>query len=343
MTMDDVDIEGAITRNLFRTDSDTDEDEEDVDLGSTEEEESNSNEDTDTDNPSNGSGYIVRREVMHVVLEEQQTGSIAQRLWPAAEYLAKFVLEVDSSSRADDLNETSRSFSSDRKEPVLDALKELLGPQNTSKVLPIIELGAGVGLTGMELATQLSVKVLLTDLEVGLPLLQTNAVLNQESYRLGMDAVTVQKLGWGEEEDYQKALDWYHELVASTAIEMQLPLLILGSDCVYWECLHEPLEDTLCKLLSSAPPGSMCLLANMRRWKRDNTFYQSIGKRTRTPTHELQCTCLQETVRRDVGSEQREIMRVFAVQWVERERERERNGGRRGDNDKGKSVTTVYI
>jgi hypothetical protein len=333
---DDADMEGAITRSLFRTDSDSDEDEEDIliDLGSTEEEASNE------DTPANGNGNTVRREVMHVVLEEQQTGSIAQRLWPAAEYLAKFVLAVDSSSRGTDENDTtSRSFSSDRKEPVLEVLKELLGPQNTCKVLPIIELGAGVGLTGIELATQLSVKVLLTDLEVGLPLLQTNAVLNQERYRLGTDAVTVQKLGWGVEEDYQKALDWYHELVASTAIEMQLPLLILGSDCVYWECLHEPLEDTLCSLLSSAPPGSMCLLANMRRWKRDNTFYQSIGKRTRTPTHELQCTCLQETVRRDAGTEQREIMRVFAVQWVQRER----NASRRGDNDKGRSVTTVYI
>jgi predicted O-methyltransferase YrrM len=88
-------------------------------------------------------------------------------LWPAAEYLAHFVLAVDSSSRESDGTDPSpRSFSSDRKEPVLEVLKELLGPRNTSKVLPIIELGAGVGLTGIELATQLSVKVLLTDLEI---------------------------------------------------------------------------------------------------------------------------------------------------------------------------------
>jgi hypothetical protein len=315
--MDDAEMEGAITRSLFRTDSDSDE--EDI-IGSTEEEEV-SNEDTSTPETSSnsGTGSTVRREVMHVVLEEQQTGgSIAQRLWPAAEYLANFVVTVDSSSRASDENDTSgRSFSSDRKEPVLEVLKELLGPQNTN-VLPIIELGAGVGLTGIELATQLSARVLLTDLEIGLPLLQKNALLNQEGYRLGTDAVDVMKLGWGVPEDYQKALDWYLELATAAAVPMPLPLLILGSDCVYWECLHEPLEDTLCRLLSAAPPGSMCLLANMRRWKRDNTFYQSIGKRTRTQTHELQCTCLQETVRRD-GTE-REIMRVFAVQWVQRQR-----------------------
>lgn len=331
MSMDDADMEGAITRSLFRTDSDSDEEDIDVLIGSMKEDEAcSSNEDKDSISPSSASepatSSTVRRQVMHVVLEEQETGgSIAQRLWPAAEYLAKFVLAVDSSSRGSDETSASRSFSSDRKEPVLEVLKQLLGPQNTSKVLPVIELGAGVGLTGIELATQLSVKVLLTDLEIGLPLLQTNALLNQERYRLGTDAVTVQKLGWGVEEDYQKALDWYHELAGTSADKQQqhLPLLIMGSDCVYWECLHEPLEDTLCRLLSSAPPGSMCLLANMRRWKRDNTFYQAIGKRTRTPTHELQCTCLQETVRRDAGTEHREIMRVFAVQWVERQRQRD--------------------
>jgi hypothetical protein len=311
--MDDADIEGTITRSLFRTDSDSDSDEEEMCSAG---EVLISNEDTPSlsSEPAMCSGSTVRREVMHVVLEEQQIGvSIHNKLWPAAEYLANFVLAVASSRGSDETS--SRSFSSDRKELVLEVLKELLAHPNTSNnVLPIIELGAGVGLTGIELATQLSVRVLLTDLDIGLPLLQKNAHLNQEGYRLGPDAVDVQKLGWGVEEDYQKALHWYHDI----ADAMQVPLLILGADCVYWESLHEPLEDTLCQLLSSAPTGSMCLLANMRRWKRDNTFYQSLGKRTRTQTHELQCTCLQETVRRD-GTD-REIMRVFAVQWVQRQR-----------------------
>jgi hypothetical protein len=328
--MDDSDyIEGAITRNLFRTDSDSDE-EEDLLVGLTEEvlvlsNEVNEDSDTSATATSSGRSAVVRREIMHVVLEEQQEGgSIAERLWPAAEYLAKFVLsiakEVASSSSQ---NESSRSFSSDRKEIVLEVLKELLVPpqnntlSNDEHVLPIVELGAGIGLTGIELATQLSVRVLLTDLEVARPLLQKNALLNQESYLLGPNAVEVLKLGWGVEEDYQTALDWYHEVSANSDAK-QTPLLILGSDCVYWENLHEPLEDTLYRLLSLAPVKSMCLLATVRRWKRDNTFYQNLGKRTRTATHELQCTCLQETVRRN-GTE-REIMRIFAVQWVERQR-----------------------
>jgi hypothetical protein len=47
---------------------------------------------------------------------------------------------------------------------------------------------------------------------------------------------------------------------------------------------------------------------------------QNLGKRTRTATHELQCTCLQETVRRNENGTEREIMRIFVVQWVERQR-----------------------
>jgi hypothetical protein len=314
--MDDADLEGAITRSLFRTDSDSDEEEQD-EVVSNNEEALRSSEPSMSTSTSTSTSSTVRREIMHVVVEEQQTGgSIAHRLWPAAEYLANFVLAVVAvaSSSRDGSDEKSLDSSCDKKELALEVLKVLLVPQNTSSVLPIIELGAGIGLTSIELATQLPVRVLLTDLQIGLPLLQKNALLNQESYRLGPDAVQVQKLGWGEQEDYRKALHWYHELTAT----VQVPLLILGSDCVYWENLHEPLEDTLFRLLSAAPPGSICLLAGMRRWKRDNTFYQSLGKRTRTQTHELQCTCLQETVKRD-GTE-REIMRVYAVQWVQRQR-----------------------
>jgi hypothetical protein len=106
MSMDDnADIEGAITRSLFRTDSDSDE--EDIDMGTTEEV-CISKENTTNPSPETSSGSTVRREVMHVVLEEQETGgSIAQRLWPAAEYLAKFVLAVDSSSRGSDETDPS--------------------------------------------------------------------------------------------------------------------------------------------------------------------------------------------------------------------------------------------
>jgi hypothetical protein len=68
---DDADIEGVITRSLFRTDSDSDE--EDTDMGSTEEV-CISKENTTNPSPETSSGSTVRREVMHVVLKEQETG-----------------------------------------------------------------------------------------------------------------------------------------------------------------------------------------------------------------------------------------------------------------------------
>jgi hypothetical protein len=315
--MEDVDIEGAVTRSLFRTNSDSEEEEEANVEQSVAAASNNHNDELQSLASKN-----VRRKIMHVLLEEQQTGaSIAQRLWPAAEHLAQFVLDTvaPSDGAANGSNSTvpvTPSTRSERQQAALESLKKILRcDDNESSFISMLELGAGIGLTGIELATQLRATVLLTDLDEGLPLLQTNTVLNRERYQLGPhDTVQVRKLAWGNEEDCQYALEW-HEKGAAQPSD---PLLILGSDCVYHAHLHEPLEVTLCRILSSAPSGSVCLLAGMRRWKRDNTFYQSLGKRTRTQTHELQCTCLKETVRRE-GSE-REIMRVYAVQWVQRQR-----------------------
>jgi hypothetical protein len=141
--MDDADLEGAITRSLFRTDSDSDEEEQDEVVSNNEEALRSSEPSMST---STSTSSTVRREIMHVVVEEQQTGgSIAHRLWPAAEYLANFVLAVVAvaSSSRDGSDEKSLDSSCDKKELALEVLKVLLVPQNTSSVLPIIELGAG--------------------------------------------------------------------------------------------------------------------------------------------------------------------------------------------------------
>jgi hypothetical protein len=92
--------------------------------------------------------------------------------------------------------------------------------------------------------------------------------------------------------------------------------VIIGADLVYWEDLHLPLEKTLFQLLLAAPVGSVAVLAGMRRWKRDNTFYQSLGKRTRTNTHRLQCICIKEDVHRTINNE-RQVMRIYIVQCVQ--------------------------
>lgn len=281
---DDEEREGRITRSLFHTDSDSSDDyQQEGEIDNVEKEHETT--------------WVERQAVMHVVVEQRRLGgSIAERLWPAAEYLANFLLG----------QQTLDSHRPDEK-PLLADLRALLATEG----LPVVELGAGIGLTGLEMATQFPVKVLLTDLDAGLQLLKRNAEINQGRFRLGPHCIAVQRLEWSNKEDAKLALTWYRSQ------QSESPLLVLGSDCVYWEELHAPLESTLATILSSAPPGSTCLLAGMRRWKRDNAFYQTLGKRTRTATHQLRCECLDEQVTRTEQGK-REILRVYAVQWVVR-------------------------
>ena len=84
MVDDEASIEGAVNRYLFRTESDTDQDDDDDILG-----QNSLFTDTHENQPVD---VFVERQIMNVLLAEQHVGgSIAQRLWPAAQYLADFV------------------------------------------------------------------------------------------------------------------------------------------------------------------------------------------------------------------------------------------------------------
>jgi hypothetical protein len=326
---DNASAEGAVFQDLFGDDSsNSDNDDDDDD----DEPQHHSTEQPLTTQPTN---VFVQRSIMHVVIEEQQVGgSIAHRLWPPAEHLAKFV--TDCAKGELDLNHLVMSNNDPRKDNNQQQLRQEVLQTLQQKCLqqkcPILELGAGIGLTGLEIATQLDTQVLLTELEEGLLLLNRNVELNKHRFfRRGIDAVQVQKFYWGDDEQCQQALEWYHQSIENSGHPKKYggsstipPLLILGSDCVYFEELHKPLELALHGLLSQLPPHSLCLLAGVRRWKRDNAFYQSIlGKHTRTKTHQLRCTLLQETIQRNTNdNEQQEsspsrvVLRIYAVQWV---------------------------
>lgn len=303
MDNDDASIEGAVARDLFRTESDSDEDESPEIFG------------RDELNPQGGSGLIqsdqmqsldiyVERQVMGVMLAEQQVGgSIAQRLWPAAEFLADFVLSPQQGScslgRRENLKEAKEAVD------ICSTLAEIIGPRDPTGALHILELGAGIGLTGLQVATQLPCRVLLTDLKEAIPLLERNIKLNRAKFEYGEDAVTSQVLSWGNASDCEDALRW---------LPSDERILILAADCVYFKELQIPLEQTLAALLSQAPKGSICLIAGARRWKSDNLFYAKLGQRTRTATHQLSCVCLKETMSRDANG-RRDVLRVFGVQW----------------------------
>jgi hypothetical protein len=307
--MNEDEIEGAVTRNLFRTDSD-----------SSDEDDCHAVVDPIAENRRfSGTRATLRREVLHVTLEEKVGEvSIAQQLWPAAEFLARYILDVAESLETQasiDLNThvSICSRENEQRSSAFRALQEALESKNSEKAAPIIELGAGLGLTGLEIATQLSVHVLSTELEEGIPMLKTIITVNKSAFKLGEKAVEAQELMWGNKAQSQDALLWYERVCGG----VPRPLVVLGSDVVYWEELHDPLERTLYDLLSNTPPGSICILAGMRRWKSDTSFYKTLGKRSRTASHELYCSLLKEDLRRSEGS--RQIMRIYAVQWVERE------------------------
>mmetsp|Transcript_8943 Transcript_8943/g.20679 ORF Transcript_8943/g.20679 Transcript_8943/m.20679 type:complete len:287 (+) Transcript_8943:615-1475(+) len=277
---DDGSIEGAIVRNLFCTESDS------------EEETTTNNHETTNDNDKTQQQPVFRKfRVMDIWLEEQCIGgSIAQRLWPAAEYLANFCMKQ--------WNENHDSSS-------MNVGGNLFFP--TSSSTTILELGAGLGLTGLQLATQFPCRLILTDLPDAMPLLRRNVQLNQEAWRQRGSNVSTRVLEWGKPVEN----DIFAEISDNN-------LLILASDCVYWESLYEPLERTLAQLLSSSlqqQPSRFALLASVRRWKRDNTFFHQLGKKTKTKTHSLICTCVHGHVDVNDDDGKRQVMKIHHVQW----------------------------
>jgi hypothetical protein len=295
--MDNEEREGRVARDLFRTDSDTEE-EDDVEGEMSEEEEQ----------PSD----VVQRQIGNVVIEERQAGAtIAQRLWPAASYLTDYI---------DDLLSRTAGDNSDRLELREDSLRDSelekrIQAQfaDSTEHLSVLEVGAGIGLTGIDLATRFPAHVLLTDLQEALPLADRNIQLNCERFQVGPQAVQSRVLRWGDTGDGESMLrEWYQQL---PTLDSESPLLILGSDVVYFEELYKILEETLFHLLSQTP--AVVLLAGMRRWKRDTAFYQNLGKHSKTPTQQLSCTLLREQVGRTEAGE-REIFRIYAVELVEK-------------------------
>lgn len=338
--MDEDAREGRTTRNLFRTNSDSTDSSSDDDVDVLQQEAAFG------DAKTNEAAATIVRRILHVELEERTVGgSIEHRLWPAAEYLATFVLQrrrrhqsaaTQGGAWEAPTSETMRNASG--RSAALEALDGMMqcatsmstrgndaGSGSFYCPLKVLELGAGVGLTGLELASQMQIQILLTDLESALPLLRSNVERNQHQFARSASTVDFQKLEWDNADDIDNALAWYRGTSnnCDAATSTDRPILILGSDCVYWESLYQPLEATIAALLQRAAPRSMCLLAGMRRWKRDNHFYQHVlGKSSCTKAGHLSCVCIDEQVTRIAAKggggaeDERQVMRIYAVQWV---------------------------
>jgi hypothetical protein len=126
---------------------------------------------------------FLERPVLNICLYEcvRHIGtSIAEQLWPAAQYLAQYVINVNDCAwqpLPQDVSETNASNSASNQD-AREAVQKLFEQQ--SHPLRIVEVGAGVGMTGMQLATRFNAQALHTDLFKVVPLLERNIQLNQE-------------------------------------------------------------------------------------------------------------------------------------------------------------------
>lgn len=254
-----------------------------------------------------------------IKLKQQKQLGIAHQLWPAASFLCDY----------------------------LEANLSRLYPLQTS--FNVLELGAGIGLCGLFMSKLSTVeKVVLTDLECVQQLLRDNIHLNIDENRSSegkgssgldkqeliskesestaqalsstasssqqdADSVKVQSevLCWGVAEDVTRTLRQFPTLEpliqSSTG---QLPLLVIASDCVYWEHLFQPLYETLLHLTRH---GCHVIISHVRRWKRDSKFFQMC---TKTMLVEKLHEELDYVIEEFDGSRRRRVQRIYRIQAI---------------------------
>ncbi len=165
------------------------------------------------------------------MIEEKALG-IAHQLWPAAKFMCNYI----ESNHKDVLNASHSSIN-------------------------ILELGAGVGLCGLFVSSLIKVQhqdkkqnIIVTDLSEAIDRLNKNIELND----LG-DTVSAQVLSWGVESELDEVFARFNS-----------PPLVIAADCVYWECLFQPLFSTLQALTNR---GCEVVIAHVKRWKKDAKFF----------------------------------------------------------------------
>ena len=167
----------------------------------------------------------------------------------------------------------------------------------------------------------------------------TRSHANRDRFHPGA-SVQAQVLSWGNAKEAQQALN----LLSNKHHNNRDSLLIIAADCVYFSELHLPLEQTIVHLLQHHHHHdnnhSLCVLAGARRWKRDNAFYAKLGHKTKTATHRLVCECWDEQVQRNQDGGDRQVLRVYGIEWKDKknqgnpkEWERARNSPHRNKRD----------
>lgn len=187
-----------------------------------------------------------------IVLIERKHLGIAHQLWPAAGFLCDFFVKNEDilQSAISGVNSGTNKF-------------EKCAPDINHK-LCVLELGAGIGLCGMFIAAMMNRKaetsVVLTDLPEALDGLNQNVERNNLT-----ESVQSKVLSWGVCADVEAVMAEFGGRVP----------LVIAADCVYWECLYEPLFCTLKDLIGR---GCKVIISHVRRWKKDGKFFAMCKK-----------------------------------------------------------------
>jgi predicted nicotinamide N-methyase len=171
---------------------------------------------------------------IQVEIETNRIKGIAHQLWPAS-YLLSQQLQTN-----------------------------LIEIMNNPLETEVIELGAGVGLSGIVLGVLGCQKVTITDLPEALELIDKNIERNQILFPSDVK-ICSKILRWGIEEDYQ----FYEN-------SSQKKLFLLAADCVYWEHLYDPFFRTLEYFITRH--DATVILAHYKRWKKEKKFFHLCSK-----------------------------------------------------------------
>jgi hypothetical protein len=236
---------------------------------------------------------------IQVDLIQRKSLGIAFQLWPAASLLAEYFIQ--------------------NPDKLLITQPSEIRVSETAHI-NIIELGAGLGLTGMYLAKYFAEerkqrsngvhvcvsKVILTDLQDVMPILSENIQLNNLS-----DRVYCHSLDWNHLENIQEIFDrFFPASSSSSSSSASSSPLVIAADVIYWESLFLPLVTVLEELIRRR--GCKVIISHIRRWKKDQKFFKLCKKKQLDVTTLLEKTVYLE--HEHTKEETKQIQRVYLIQ-----------------------------
>lgn len=271
----------------------------------------------------------------HILLKQEKFKGISHQLWPAAGFLCDY-LESNLPSLIPPQNENSTSAS--------------------NQSINVLELGAGVGLCGLFISklpnlcgTSICKKVVVTDVLEAQEILNMNIDYNTDRVHNPVNdtaTVVARELYWGRNDHVESVVykEFYspipqdsvpsssspqinitnHSACTNHSQSLEEPslspsppyLLIIASDCVYWECLFDPLFSTIIEIFNQVKRyGGQCsfIISHVKRWKKDNKFF-AMCKKSPVLDIEVLHEKMDVVVESYDGSSRRRIQRIYRIQ-----------------------------